>query len=170
MFAARGIMVKLVLGLVGMTLLAGVSLADCRDVGLQDDCGLEFFVSVDEAVLAPGDSVVFKMELSNAGDNTIYIPDRFFKYDVLPCAVQPSGKVEGFNAIFGAPECGELPTEGDILLGPGESIEFEKSNFALPEKGLQKWNFQGVLWECADILYSINCEIESNTVQLLVLE
>ena len=159
---------KLVVCLFGLLLLSGESLAGCRDDPHADDCGLKFLITTEKSVYAPRDSIVFTIELSNHGKQPVYIPASFFDRGVLPCTELPSGKGESYKAIFGAPECDKFPNEGDIVLEVGNSVEFRKFNFAHPELGNQKWSFEGVLYKCPEIPYSIYCEIESNTVELNV--
>lgn len=125
-------------------------------------------MTVNGSVFAPRDSLAFTMKLSNHGVQPVYIPGSFFKYGPLPCAVLPSGKVEYFKAIFGAPECDMLPGDGDIILEVGGSVTFKDLNFAHPEPGVQRWSFEGLLYKCPAVQYSVNCEIESNTVELIV--
>ncbi len=154
--------------LVFLSLAFSNAWADCRDASFADYCGLDLNVETNKSFYAPQESITFIFKLVNSSKIPIYIPASFFEYGLLPCMELSSGKTINFKAIFPAPECEKIPSEGDIVLEAGESFEFIKTRPAYLEVGRQKWSFEGILYECSGIENTMNCEIESNTTGLYV--
>ena len=144
--------------------------ADCWDAPYADYCGLDLKVETQKPFYTPREPITFKFEIVNSSKNPVYIPARFFEYGLLPCMELSSGKKVSFKAAPPAPECKKPPSERDLVLEAGNSFEFKTTRPAYPEAGHQKWSFEWILYGCPEIENSINCEIESNTIELNVLD
>lgn len=156
--------------LVCFSIIASHAWAGCRNNPYADYCGLAFKVKTEKSVYSPREQIDFIIELVNTSQKAVYIPSSLLKNGPIPCVELASGEVIDFNASFPAPECDKMPSEGDFVLEAGKSIKFTMGRPAYPEIGQQIWTFESVLYECPEIFNSVNCEIESYNLELIVRE